>query len=548
VSGGIGSDPLWYKDAVIYQLHVKSFCDSNEDGVGDFRGLTSKLDYLEGLGVDCLWLLPMYPSPFRDDGYDIADYYSIHPGYGTLDDFREFLTEAHARGLRVITEHVLNHTSDQHGWFKEARSSRDHPRRDWYVWSDTDDRYSGVRIIFLDTEQSNWAWDPVSKAYYWHRFFSHQPDLNYDNPAVREEIWNVMRFWLEMGVDGFRVDAVPYLIEREGTSCENLPETHDVLKFIRARLDSQFEAKVLLAEANQWPEDVCAYFGDGDEFHMAFHFPIMPRMFMALRLEDRKPLVEIVERTPAIPETCQWGIFLRNHDELTLEMVTDVERDYMYEEYARDPVARLNLGIRRRLAPLLEGDRRRIELMNGLLMSLPGSPIVYYGDEIGMGDNIYLGDRNGVRTPMQWSGGWNGGFSTADPERLAQPLISNPVYGYQAVNVASQQRSNHSLLNWMRRLIRVRKSTRVFSRGSISFLNPANHRVLAYTRSLDGETVLVVNNLSGTAQVAELDLRALEGAIPVEMFGHSLFPRIGELPYMLTLGPYDFYWFRLRWL
>jgi maltose alpha-D-glucosyltransferase/alpha-amylase len=548
VSGGIGSDPLWYKDAVIYQLHVKSFCDSNEDGVGDFRGLTSKLDYLEGLGVDCLWLLPMYPSPFRDDGYDIADYYSIHPGYGTLDDFREFLTEAHARGLRVITEHVLNHTSDQHGWFKEARSSRDHPRRDWYVWSDTDDRYSGVRIIFLDTEQSNWAWDPVSKAYYWHRFFSHQPDLNYDNPAVREEIWNVMRFWLEMGVDGFRVDAVPYLIEREGTSCENLPETHDVLKFIRARLDSQFEAKVLLAEANQWPEDVCAYFGDGDEFHMAFHFPIMPRMFMALRLEDRKPLVEIVERTPAIPETCQWGIFLRNHDELTLEMVTDVERDYMYEEYARDPVARLNLGIRRRLAPLLEGDRRRIELMNGLLMSLPGSPIVYYGDEIGMGDNIYLGDRNGVRTPMQWSGGWNGGFSTADPERLAQPLISNPVYGYQAVNVASQQRSNHSLLNWMRRLIRVRKSTRVFSRGSISFLSPANHRVLAYIRSLDGETVLVVNNLSGTAQVAELDLRALEGAIPVEMFGHSLFPRIGELPYMLTLGPYDFYWFRLRWL
>ena len=548
MSGGIGSDPLWYKDAVIYQLHVKSFCDSNEDGVGDFRGLTSKLDYLEGLGVDCLWLLPMYPSPFRDDGYDIADYYSIHPGYGTLDDFREFLTEAHARGLRVITEHVLNHTSDQHGWFKEARSSRDHPRRDWYVWSDTDDRYSGVRIIFLDTEQSNWAWDPVSKAYYWHRFFSHQPDLNYDNPAVREEIWNVMRFWLEMGVDGFRVDAVPYLIEREGTSCENLPETHDVLKFIRARLDSQFEAKVLLAEANQWPEDVCAYFGDGDEFHMAFHFPIMPRMFMALRLEDRKPLVEIVERTPAIPETCQWGIFLRNHDELTLEMVTDVERDYMYEEYARDPVARLNLGIRRRLAPLLEGDRRRIELMNGLLMSLPGSPIVYYGDEIGMGDNIYLGDRNGVRTPMQWSGGWNGGFSTADPERLAQPLISNPVYGYQAVNVASQQRSNHSLLNWMRRLIRVRKSTRVFSRGSISFLSPANHRVLAYTRSLDGETVLVVNNLSGTAQVAELDLRALEGAIPVEMFGHSLFPRIGELPYMLTLGPYDFYWFRLRWL
>jgi len=544
----VETNPLWYKDAVIYQLHVKSFCDSNGDGVGDFKGLTSRLDYLEELGVDCLWLLPMYPSPFRDDGYDIADYYSIHPGYGTLEDFREFLVEAHGRGLRVITELVLNHTSDQHAWFKEARSARDHPRRDWYVWSDTDDRYAGVRIIFLDTEQSNWAWDPVSKAYYWHRFFSHQPDLNFDNPAVREEICNVMKFWLDMGVDGFRVDAVPYLIERDGSSCENLPETHDVLKFIRARLDAQFEAKVLLAEANQWPDDVRAYFGDGDEFHMAFHFPLMPRMFMALRLEDRKPLVEIVERTPAIPETCQWGIFLRNHDELTLEMVTDVERDYMYEEYARDPVARLNLGIRRRLAPLLEGDRRRIELMNGLLMSLPGSPIVYYGDEIGMGDNIYLGDRNGVRTPMQWNGGWNGGFSTADPERLAQPLISNPVFGYQAVNVESQRRTDHSLLNWMRRLIRVRRSTRVFSRGSISFLSPANHRVLAYTRSLDGDTVLVVNNLSGTAQVAELDLRALEGAIPIEMFGRSLFPRIGELPYMLTLGPYDFYWFKLRWL
>ena len=540
--------PLWYKDAVIYQLHVKSFCDSNEDGVGDFKGLTSRLDYLEELGVDCLWLLPMYPSPFRDDGYDIADYYSIHPSYGTLDDFREFLAEAHARGLRVITELVLNHTSDQHVWFKEARSSRAHPRRDWYVWSETDDRYPGARIIFLDTEQSNWAWDPGSKQYYWHRFFSHQPDLNFDNPAVREEAWNVMRFWLDMGVDGFRVDAVPYLIEREGTSCENLPETHDVLKFIRGRLDTHFEGRVLLAEANQWPEDVCAYFADGDEFHMAFHFPIMPRMFMALRLEDRKPLVEIIERTPPIPETCQWGIFLRNHDELTLEMVTDAERDFMYEEYARDPVARLNLGIRRRLAPLLDGDRRRIELMNGMLMSLPGSPIVYYGDEIGMGDNIYLGDRNGVRTPMQWNGGWNGGFSTADPERLAQPLISNPVYGYQAVNVASQRRSDHSLLKWMRRLIKVRRSTRVFGRGSISFLSPANHRVLAYTRSLDGETVLIVNNLSGTAQVAELDLRALEGAIPIEMFGHSLFPRIGALPYMLTLGPYDFYWFRLRWL
>jgi maltose alpha-D-glucosyltransferase / alpha-amylase len=531
----VSANALWYKDAVIYQLHVKSFCDSNEDGIGDFRGLTSRLDYLEELGVDCLWLLPMYPSPFRDDGYDIADYYSIHPSYGTLDDFHAFLDAAHRRGLRVITELVLNHTSDQHPWFKEARSSRESTRRDWYVWSDTDDRYANVRIIFVDTEPSNWAWDPTSKAYYWHRFFSHQPDLNYDNPAVCDEMWRVMKFWLDMGVDGFRVDAVPYLIEREGTSCENLPDTH-------------FDDKVLLAEANQWPEDVRPYFGDGDEFHMAFHFPLMPRMFMAIRLEDRKPLVEIVERTPDLPDTCQWGIFLRNHDELTLEMVSDVERDYMYEEYARDPVARLNLGIRRRLAPLLEGDRRRVELMNGLLMSLPGSPIVYYGDEIGMGDNIYLGDRNGVRTPMQWNGGWNGGFSRADPERLAQPLISNPLYGYQAVNVESQRRADHSLLNWMRRLIRVRKSTRVFGRGSISFLRSANHRVLAYTRAFEGETVLVVNNLSGTAQVAELDLSALQGAIPIEMFGLSLFPRIGELPYMLTLGPYDFYWFRLRWL
>ena len=543
-----GTDPLWFKDAVIYQLHVRSFCDTTGDGTGDFKGLTSKLDYLQELGVDCLWLLPMYPSPFCDDGYDISDYTSIHPGYGTLEDFREFLDAAHARGLRVITELILNHTSDQHAWFTEARSSKDHPRRDWYVWSDTDDRYADVRIIFLDTERSNWAWDPVSKTYYWHRFFSHQPDLNFDNPAVREEIWNVMRFWLDMGVDGFRVDAVPYLIERDGTSCENLPETHDVLKFLRARIDEHVQGKVLLAEANQWPEDVRAYFGDGDEFHMAFHFPLMPRMFMALRLEDRKPLVEIIERTPPIPETCQWGIFLRNHDELTLEMVTDVERDYMYEEYGRDPVARLNLGIRRRLAPLLDGDRRRIQLMTGLLMSLPGSPIIYYGDEIGMGDNIYLGDRNGVRTPMQWSGRWNGGFSTADPERLAHPLISNPVYGYQAVNVESQRRTDHSLLNWMRQLIRVRKSTQVFGRGSITFLSPNNHRVLAYIRSLDGEILLIVNNLSSTAQVVELDLRELEGAIPIEMFGHSLFPRIGELPYMLTLGAYDFYWFRLRWL
>jgi maltose alpha-D-glucosyltransferase/alpha-amylase len=542
------SDDLWYKDAVFYELHVKAYTDANGDGMGDFPGLLTRLDHLKDLGVDCLWLLPMYPSPLRDDGYDISDYCAIHPQYGTLDDFKTFLSAAHERGLRVITELVVNHTSDQHPWFKEARSSPESPKRDYYVWSDTDDRYRGVRIIFRDTEMSNWAWDPVSKAYYWHRFFSHQPDLNFDNPAVREEIWQVMRFWLELGVDGFRVDAVPYLVEREGTSCENLLETHAVLRELRRRMDAGFPGRMLLAEANMWPEDVRPYFGDGDEFHMAFHFPIMPRMFMALRLEDRKPLVEIIERTPDIPAACQWGLFLRNHDELTLEMVTDAERDYMYEEYARDPVARINLGIRRRLAPLLDGDRRRIELMNALLLSLPGSPVLYYGDEIGMGDNVYLGDRNGVRTPMQWTGGWNGGFATADPERLYQPLISNPVYGYQAVNVESQRRQENSLLNWTKRLIQVRRSTQVFGRGSIEFLKPANHRVLAYVRSLDSEKVLVVNNLSGTAQAVELDLRALAGAIPIEMFGRSLFPRIRDRPYVMTLGPYDFFWFRLRWL
>jgi maltose alpha-D-glucosyltransferase/alpha-amylase len=539
-------DPLWYKDAVIYQLHVKTFFDSDGDGVGDFKGLTSKLDYLEALGVNTLWLLPTFPSPFRDDGYDISDYYSIHPMYGSMDDFKAFLAAAHARGLRVVTELVLNHTSDKHPWFQEARSSRDNPRRDWYVWSDTDDKYRGVRIIFLDTETSNWAWDPISKQYYWHRFFSHQPDLNYDNPAVREEMWKVMEFWAGLGVDGFRVDAVPYLVEREGTTCEGMPETHDVIKFLRKQLDTHYPGRMLLAEANQVPELVRPYFGDGDEFHMAFHFPLMTRMFMAIRLEDRGPLTDIIRRTPALPETCQWAVFLRNHDELTLEMVTPEEREFMYDEYARDPVARLNLGIRRRLAPLLDGDRRRVELMNGLLMSLPGSPIVYYGDEIGMGDNVYLGDRNGVRTPMQWNGGWNGGFSTADPEQLAFAMISNPVYGYQAVNVLAQERTGHSLLNWMRRLIRVRRSTKVFSRGTISLLEPPNQRVVAYVRAYEKEQVLVVNNLSGTVQAVELDLSSLAGAIPVEMFGQSLFPRIGTQPYLLTLGPHAFYWFRLR--
>lgn len=536
----------WYKRAIFYELHVKAYNDSNADGIGDFRGLLTKLDYLHDLGIDCIWLLPMYPSPLRDDGYDISDYYNVHSSYGTLDDFHRFLDAAHARGIRVITELVINHTSDQHPWFQEARRSRDNPRRDWYVWSDTDDRYRDARIIFLDTERSNWAWDPISKAYYWHRFFSHQPDLNFDNPAVREEMWNVMKFWLDMGVDGFRVDAVPYLIEREGTSCENLPETHEVLKFLRRRLDEHFDDKVLLAEANQWPTDVRAYFGDGDEFHMAFHFPLMPRVFMAVELEDRKPLVEIMEQTPPIPETCQWATFLRNHDELTLEMVSQDERDYMYDMYAKDPTARINLGIRRRLSPLMENDRRRIELLNGLLLSLPGCPIIYYGDEIGMGDNIFLGDRNGVRTPMQWSGGWNTGFSTADPEQLFLPVISNPLYGFQAINVESQRRSEHSLLSWVKKILRLWKSTAVFSSGTIEFVNPANHRILAYLRQKDEETVLVVNNLSRTAQAVELDLRRFKGAIPIEMFGGNPFPRVGDLPYLLTLGPYHFFWFLLR--
>jgi maltose alpha-D-glucosyltransferase / alpha-amylase len=539
-------DKLWYKDTVIYQLHVRTFCDSNADGIGDFVGLTQRLDYLQELGTTAIWLLPFYPSPLRDDGYDIADYTTVHPSYGTLEDFKTFLNAAHTRGLRVIIEMVLNHTSDQHPWFQEARSSRDNPKRDWYVWSDTDTKYQGVRIIFVDTEMSNWSWDPISKQYYWHRFFSHQPDLNFDNPEVFEATWEVMKFWLDLGIDGYRLDAVPYLVEREGTSCENLPETHAVIKEIRKRLDQFYPGKMLLAEANQWPADVRAYFGEGDEFHTAFHFPLMPRMFMAVKLEDRKPIIEILDQTPPIPENCQWCIFLRNHDELTLEMVTDIERDYMYDEYATDKTMRINLGIRRRLAPMMENDRRRIELLNGLLMSMPGMPIIYYGDEIGMGDNIYLGDRNGVRTPMQWNGGTNAGFSFADPERLYSPLISNSVYGYQAVNVDSQKRSNHSLLSWMKALIRVRNSSRVFSRGTMEFLRPSNHRVLPYIRELGSEKVLVVNNLSSSAQAVELDVQRYKGYIPIEMFGRNLFPRFGELPYLLTLGPYQFYWFRLR--
>ena len=538
--------PLWYKDAVIYQVHVRAMYDSNGDGIGDFRGLAEKLDYLQELGISAIWLMPFFPSPLRDDGYDISNYRSVHPSYGTLEDVQLFLRAARDRGIRVVIEMVLNHTSDQHPWFQESRSSLNNPRRDWYVWSDSDTRYRGARIIFLDTEMSNWAWDPISKQYYWHRFFSHQPDLNYDNPAVREEMWNVMKFWLEMGVDGFRLDAVPYLFEREGTNCENLPETHGVIKELRRRLDENFPGRMLLAEANQWPADLLPYFGEGDEFHMAFHFPLMPRMFMGLKLEDRKPITEILQQTPKIPDTCQWCLFLRNHDELTLEMVTDMERDYMYDVYAHEKAMRLNLGIRRRLAPLLDNDRRRIELMNGLLMALPGTPVIYYGDEIGMGDNIFLGDRHGVRTPMQWDGGWNAGFSSSDPESLYSALIMNPIYGYQSVNVASQRRLQHSLLSWMRRLLQVRKSTPIFGRGNIEFLYPDNHRVLAFVRQLGEETILAVNNLSASAQAVELDLRRFKGNILVEMFGRNIFPRIGELPYLLTLGPYQFYWFRLR--
>jgi maltose alpha-D-glucosyltransferase/alpha-amylase len=537
---------LWYKRAIIYQVHVRAFYDSNGDGIGDFPGLEQKLDYLAELGINTIWLMPFFPSPLRDDGYDIADYNSVHSSYGTLEDFRAFLGSAHKHQIRVIIEMVLNHTSDQHPWFQESRSSQENPRRDWYVWSNTDTRYQETRIIFLDTEMSNWAWDPVSKSHYWHRFFSHQPDLNYDNPAVREEMWNVMKFWLELGVDGFRLDAVPYLVEREGTNCENLPDTHAIIKELRRKLDEQFPGKMLLAEANQWPVDLRPYFADGDEFHMAFHFPLMPRMFMGVKLEDRKPITEILQQTPEIPPSCQWCLFLRNHDELTLEMLTNIERDYMNDSYAQDKAMRLNLGIRRRLAPLLDNDRRRIELMNGMLMSLPGTPSIYYGDEIGMGDNIKLGDRNGVRTPMQWSGGWNGGFSDTDPEKLYAPLIQDPVYGSAAVNVFSQKKTEHSLLNWMARLIGVRKTAGAFGSGSIEFLYPANHRILAYVRRLGDETILVVNNLSNAAQAVELDLRNYKGNILIEMFGKNIFPRVGELPYLLTLGPYSFYWFRLR--
>ncbi|HWP99452.1 MAG TPA: maltose alpha-D-glucosyltransferase, partial [Vicinamibacterales bacterium] len=541
------SDPLWYKDAVIYELHVRAFFDSNDDGVGDFPGLTSRLDYLQDLGVNALWLLPFYPSPLRDDGYDIAHYEGIHPAYGTLRDFKVFLREAHARGMRVITELVVNHTSDQHPWFQAARRAPAGSRkRDFYVWSDTPHKYREARIIFIDSEKSNWTWDEVAGAYYWHRFFHHQPDLNYDNPRVLRAMLRVMRFWFDMGVDGMRLDAIPYLIEREGTICENLPETHEILKAIRREVDARYPDRMLLAEANQWPADVRPYFGDGDECHMAFHFPLMPRMFMAVKQEDRHPITEILRQTPEIPETCQWALFLRNHDELTLEMVTDEERDYMYQAYAADPQARLNLGIRRRLAPLMENNRPRIELMNSLLFSLPGTPIIYYGDEIGMGDNIYLGDRNGVRTPMQWTGDRNAGFSRADPARLYAPVIMDPVYGYQAINVEAQQRSPSSLLNWMKRMIALRRQHRTFGRGSLELLRPANRKIFAYVRRHEEEIILCVANLARTVQPVELDLSAYRGLTPIEMLGLTEFPRIGDGPYFLTLAPYGFYWFQLQ--
>jgi maltose alpha-D-glucosyltransferase/alpha-amylase len=540
------SDPLWYKDAVIYELPVKSFFDGNNDGIGDFAGLIGKLDYLEGLGVTCLWLLPCFPSPLKDDGYDIANYTAIHPSYGTLDDFKRFVAAAHARGLRVLIELVVNHTSDQHEWFQAARSApAGSELRNYYVWSETNQKYEQARIIFVDTETSNWTWDPVANAYYWHRFFHHQPDLNYDNPEVLEHVLRVMDFWLEMGVDGFRLDAVPYLIERDGTNCENLPETHVVLKAIRHHIDSRWPNRMLLAEANQWPADVRPYFGDGDECHMAFHFPVMPRLFMALHLEERDPIVEIMERTPGIPDTCQWALFLRNHDELTLEMVTDDERDYMYLAYSSDPNARLNVGIRRRLAPLMNNSRRRIELLTSVLFSLPGTPIIYYGDEIGMGDNMHLGDRNGVRTPMQWTGDRNAGFSRCTHD-LFSPVISDPVYGYQAVNVEAEENDPASLLNWMKNMIRLRRLFQVFGRGTLEFLKPANRAILAYVRRHDEDLVLCVANLARNVQPVHLDLSAFTGLVPVEMLGYTEFPAIGPEPYFLTLGPYGFYWFELQ--
>ncbi len=542
-------DPLWYKNAIIYEVSVRAFFDSNADGIGDFRGLTQKLDYIQDLGVTALWLLPFYPSPLKDDGYDIADYYSINPIYGTLADFKTFMREAKARGLRVITELVLNHTSDQHQWFQKSRRGKPGSReRDFYVWNDSPEKYRDARVIFQDFEPSNWTWDPLAHAYYWHRFYAHQPDLNFDNPEVRREIERVFEFWLNLGVDGFRLDAVPYLYEREGTSCESLPETHQYLKRLRARLDARYGDRMLLAEANQWPEEAVTYFGagKGDECQMAFHFPLMPRLFMAARLEDRLPVTDILEQTPQIPETSQWALFLRNHDELTLEMVTDEERDYMYRVYATESKARLNLGIRRRLAPLLENDRKRIELLNLLLLSLPGTPVIYYGDEIGMGDNIFLGDRNGVRTPMQWSSDRNAGFSRASPQALYAPIILDPEYHYEAVNVENQHRNQHSLLWWTRRVLTLRKRSKVFGFGTLEFLHPENRKVLAFIRQHEGERILVVANLSRFPQPVELDLARFQDHVPVEMFGGTEFPAIGATRYPLTISPHSAFWFSIE--
>ncbi|WP_084270120.1 maltose alpha-D-glucosyltransferase [Patulibacter minatonensis] len=541
------SDPLWFKTAVFYEIHLRGFFDGNNDGSGDIRGLTEKLDYLQWLGVDCIWLLPMYASPLKDGGYDIADFYLVHEDYGTIDDIRALIDAAHERGIRIIADLVMNHTSSDHEWFQKARNApKGSPERDWYVWNDDDQLYSEARIIFIDTEPSNWTWDPVAGQYYWHRFFAHQPDLNYDNPAVQEAMLEALRFWLDLGLDGFRLDAVPYLFERPGTNGENLPETHEFLKRVRREVDEGYQDRVLLAEANQWPADVVEYFGDGDECHMAFHFPVMPRMFMSLRREDATPMYEILEQTPDIPDNCQWGIFLRNHDELTLEMVTDEERDYMYGEYAKDPRMKLNVGIRRRLAPLLDNGRDEIELMNAIMFSLPGSPVLYYGDEIGMGDNVYLGDRDGVRTPMQWTGDRNGGFSKADFAQLYAPPLMDPVYSYQAVNVEAQLRTPTSLLRWMKRFIQLRKEHPVFGVGTYEPLSPSNSKVFAHVRRYEDDVVLCVHNMARSAQAVELDLSAFEGRCPEEMFGRTLFPRIGELPYLLTLAPRGFFWFLLR--
>ena len=540
------ADPLWFKRAVFYEIHIRGFFDANGDGSGDFRGLTEKLDYLQWLGIDCIWLLPFYESPLRDGGYDISDFYKVHPDYGTVADVHKLIEAAHARRIRVIADLVMNHTSNDHPWFQESRSSADSPKRDWYVWSDTPERYKDARVIFIDTESSNWTYDPVAGQYYWHRFFSHQPDLNYDNPEVQEAMLDVIRFWLGLGLDGFRLDAVPYLFEREGTICENLPETHAYLQRVRREVEESYADRVLRAEANQGPDDVVQYFGrSGEECQMAFHFPVMPRMFMAVRREQATPIYEILDHTPPIPDTCQWGLFLRNHDELTLEMVTDEERDYMYSEYAKDPRMKLNLGIRRRLAPLLDNGRDEIELMTAILFSLPGSPVLYYGDEIAMGDNVFLGDRDGVRTPMQWTGDRNGGFSRADFAQLYAPPLMDPVYGFQAVNVEAELRNPNSLLRWMHRFIQLRKEHPVFGLGTYEPIATSNPRIFALIRRFEDDLVLCVHNIARSAQAVELDLASLRGRYPVEMFGRSRFPRIGELPYLLTLARRGFYWFSL---